>query len=89
MKTLSIREAKNKLTELAREVEAGTTVVVTRHGRPIFDLVPHRPQLGLNFEAGADFLRNRGFATPVCIIGPDFDDALAEDFLLHGDSAQP
>ena len=41
MKTVSIRDAKNCLTELGREVEAGETIVVTRNGRPIFDLVPY------------------------------------------------
>jgi prevent-host-death family protein len=35
---------KNRLTELARAVEAGETIVVARHGRPIFDLVPHQPR---------------------------------------------
>ena len=35
MKTVSIRDAKNRLTELAREVEEGETVVVTRNGRPV------------------------------------------------------
>nr|WP_244425793.1 type II toxin-antitoxin system prevent-host-death family antitoxin [Rhizobium etli] len=45
MKTVSIRGAKNRLTELAREVEAGETVVVTRNGRPVFDLVPHQKSL--------------------------------------------
>ncbi|ARQ11100.1 type II toxin-antitoxin system antitoxin Phd/YefM family protein [Rhizobium etli] len=45
VKTVSIRGAKNRLTELAREVEAGETVVVTRNGRPVFDLVPHQKSL--------------------------------------------
>jgi prevent-host-death family protein len=40
MKMVTIRDAKNRLTQLAREVEAGETVVVTRYGRPVFDLVP-------------------------------------------------
>lgn len=87
MKTVSIREAKNKLTELAREIETGMTVVVTRHGRPVFDLVPHRPRLGLNLETGSAFLRERGFASPVCIIEADFDEALPEDFLLIAENA--
>ena len=46
MKTASIRDAKNHLTELAREVERGETVVVTRNGRPAFDLVPHQNAQG-------------------------------------------
>jgi prevent-host-death family protein len=43
VKTVSIRDAKNRLTELARTVENGETIVVTRNGRPVLDLVPHRP----------------------------------------------
>jgi antitoxin (DNA-binding transcriptional repressor) of toxin-antitoxin stability system len=33
MTVASIRDAKNRLTELARQVEAGETIVVTRNGR--------------------------------------------------------
>ena len=43
MKTISMREARNRLTELAREVERGETIVVTRNGAPVFDMNPHRP----------------------------------------------
>jgi prevent-host-death family protein len=46
MKTVSIREAKNRLTELAREVERGETIVVTRNGSPAFELAPHRAAHG-------------------------------------------
>jgi prevent-host-death family protein len=42
MKTVSIRDAKSRLTELAREAARGETVIVTRNGRPAFDLVPHQ-----------------------------------------------
>jgi prevent-host-death family protein len=40
MKTVSIRGARKRLAELAREVERGETIIVTRNGRPAFDLVP-------------------------------------------------
>ena len=40
MTTVSIKEAKDKLTALARRVEKGETVTVTRNGKPVFDLVP-------------------------------------------------
>jgi prevent-host-death family protein len=46
---VSIKEAKNRLTALARLVEKGQTVVVTRNGKPIFDLVPHRSKGGLTW----------------------------------------
>ena len=83
MKTVSIRDAKNRLTELAREVEAGETIVVTRNGRPVFDLVPHRKQRGLNLAAGAAYLRSKGIKDPVPFIADGFDAPLPEEFLLR------
>jgi len=83
MKTLTIREAKNRLTELAREVERGETIVVTRNGSPVFELAPHRPRKGLHFEAIEEFKRKRGIETIVAFIADDFDDPLPEDFLLR------
>lgn len=83
MKTVSIRDAKNRLTELAREVEGGKTIIVTRNGRPVFDLVPHRKQGGLNLAAGEAYLLSKGITNPVPIIGDDFDAPLPEDILLQ------
>jgi prevent-host-death family protein len=84
MKTVSIREAKNKLTELAREVERGKTVVVTRNGKPVFDLVPHRAAKGgLNWDALDTFMRKHKLKAIVGEIPADFDDPLPEDFLLR------
>ena len=57
MTTVSIKEAKNRLTALARRVEKGETVVVTRNGKPILDLVPHQEKRGLDFKALAAFKR--------------------------------
>ena len=82
MSTVSIKEAKNRLTELARRVEQGETVVVTRNGKPVFDLVPHRKKGGVNLEAGWAYLRSKGITSPVPYIAPDFDDPLPEDFLI-------
>ena len=82
MKTVSIRDAKNRLTQLAREVEAGETIVVTRNGRPVFDIVPHRPRGGIDREAIEAFKRERGLDRIVTYISDDFDDPLPEDSLL-------
>jgi prevent-host-death family protein len=82
MKTVSIRDAKNRLTELAREVEAGETITVTRHGKPVFDLVPHRKR-GVDFEAGRAYLASEGITDPFPYVSDDFDDPLPEDFLLQ------
>jgi prevent-host-death family protein len=83
MKTVTIREAKNRLTGLAREVERGETIVVTRNGSPVFDLAPHRPRKGLRLEAIDEFKRKHGIETIVEFIADDFDDPLPEDFLLR------
>lgn len=82
MKAISIRDAKNRLTELARVVEAGETIIVTRNGRPVFDLVPHQKRGGLNLAAGQAYLRSKQISNPVPFIADDFDAPLAEDFLL-------
>ncbi len=83
MKTLSIRDAKNRLAELAREVEQGEIIVVTRNGRPVFDLVPHRARGGLDLSAGQAYLAAKGISNPVPYIAEDFDAPLPEDFLLQ------
>jgi prevent-host-death family protein len=38
-KALSVAEAKATLSDAIREVEAGSTVVITRHGKPVVALV--------------------------------------------------
>jgi prevent-host-death family protein len=83
VKTVSIRDAKNRLTELARTVENGETIVVTRNGRPVFDLVPHKPQRGLRLEALAEFKRRNGIKRIVMSMPADFDDPLPEDVLIQ------
>lgn len=82
MTTVSIKEAKNRLTELARLVEEGETVVVTRNGKPVLDLVPHQARAGIDLEAGQAFLRERGVGEPFPYVADDFDEALPEDFLI-------
>jgi prevent-host-death family protein len=83
MSTVSIRDAKNRLTELARLVEKGERVTVTRHGKPVFDLVPHEQQKGgINWEAGDAYLKSIGKVRKKGWIAPDFDDPLPEDFLI-------
>ena len=49
-----MKDAKNRLTEIARQVEAtGEPVTITRNGKPVVDLVPHKAkQGGIDFEAG-------------------------------------
>jgi prevent-host-death family protein len=37
------RELRNDTAGLLRRVEAGERIVITRRGKPVADLVPHRP----------------------------------------------
>lgn len=83
MKTISIRDAKNRLTELAREVEGGETIVVTRNGKPVLDLVPHKKRGGFRWEAIEEFKRKHKIKKIVGRIPDDFDDPLPEDFLIR------
>ena len=38
------RELRNDTAGLLRRVEEGETIVITRRGKPVADLVPHRPE---------------------------------------------
>jgi prevent-host-death family protein len=81
MTTVSIKDAKNRLTELARLAEKGETVVITRNGEPIADLVPHKTG-GLDFEALEQYKKERGITRFVESIPEDFDEPLPEDILI-------
>ncbi len=83
MISVSLAVAKTQFSELARRVENGETVVVTRDGRPVFDLTPHRRRAGLTLEAIGDFKRRHNLETIFSFVAEDFDDPLPEDFLLR------
>lgn len=83
MATVSIKDAKNRLSELGRQAEKGETITVTRHGKPAFDLVQHKNKnVGIDWEAGERFLREHGIKRKKGWIASDFDDPLPEDFLI-------
>ena len=42
MKTIGVRELRQRASEFLRQVETGQTVEITAHGRPIARLVPVR-----------------------------------------------
>lgn len=83
MSSISIKKAKDQLTALARRVEKGETIVVTRNCKPILDLVPHKRKGGLDLEALAEFKREHGIRRIVTRIADDFDAPLPDDFLLR------
>lgn len=84
--SVTIEEAEARLTELVSRVEQGETIVVTRDGKPVLDLVPHKRKGGLDLEGGRRFLRERGIDKLFPYIAPDFDDPLPEDFLITPNS---
>ena len=56
--------------------------MVTRNGRPVFDLVPHKKRGGVDLAAGQAFLAEHGYTRPLVAIVPDFDEPLDEAFLI-------
>jgi len=58
-------------------------VTVTRNGKPVLDLVPHKSNGGLDLEAGRKYLKELGVDKLFTYVSDDFDDPLPEDFLLR------
>ena len=83
MTRVSLKEAKDRFAELGRRAEGGETIVVTRHGKPAFELVPSKTKSGLDYEAGRRYLDPIGVKDPVPYIADDFDDPVPEDFLIR------
>jgi antitoxin (DNA-binding transcriptional repressor) of toxin-antitoxin stability system len=83
MVKVSIKDAKDRLSELVRLAEEGETIVITRNGEPVADLGEHKKQKGgTDWEAGERYLRENGIKRSKGWISPDFDDPLPEDFLI-------
>ncbi len=43
MKTVTAREANQRFSDLLNQVETGSEVLITKHGRPVAVLRPYRP----------------------------------------------
>jgi prevent-host-death family protein len=56
-KTVNVLEAKNKLTQLLRQVERGTDVTITKHGEPTAMLISVKAYERLRRQAAASRLR--------------------------------
>lgn len=82
MKHVSIREAKDKLPALVRAVEAGEQVVITRNGKPVAEVIPHKRKGGIDFEGFRKWKKENGIDQFVGPIPDDFDDPLPWDFLF-------
>jgi prevent-host-death family protein len=56
MVTVSLVEAKTRLSELLDKVEGGETVVITRHGKPVANVTAAaRPKQPIDFKALEEF----------------------------------
>ena len=63
MKSVSVSEAENGLTELLDEVRRGETVLITHHGKPVARIEPYQT-LGLTDDEAAAALVRRGVVSP-------------------------
>lgn len=76
MIVVNMHEAKTRLSELVRLVEAGETVVLARNGTPVAELVPAKPSGGLR----GGIWKGRVW------ISPDFDEPMPEfEKLFYGE----
>ncbi|MEI9887474.1 MAG: type II toxin-antitoxin system prevent-host-death family antitoxin [Rhizomicrobium sp.] len=82
MTVVSIKDGKNRFSELVRAAEGGETITITRNGEPVCEITPYKKRGGTNWEAGEAFLKSIGVERLVEWIAPDFDDPLPEDFLI-------
>ena len=60
MRTVSLMTANQEFSKLIREVERGEDVLITRRGRPIAKLVPHRADKNADPEWAAAYRRMIG-----------------------------
>jgi prevent-host-death family protein len=79
---IAVSEAKAQLTDLVRRAEEGEDVTLTRHGRPVAQIVPaKRRRSAAEFRAALRALAEEGGRK--AIPGPDA--AHASDFLFGPD----
>lgn len=64
MRQAGIREARQNLTALLREVSKGREVEITDRGRPVARLVPPRPPASKPFRSLAPFRRTMPVVSP-------------------------
>lgn len=57
--TAGVRDLKAQLSEYLRRVQAGETVIITLHGKPIGQIVPYEPTTAERLEQ----LQTGGFVT--------------------------
>ena len=86
VRQVPVKEAKAKLTELLRAAEAGERIVLTRHGKPVADLVPHglvTEEKPMSVLERVEAWHKANPGPDIGWVSPDFDEPLPEDFLLQ------
>jgi prevent-host-death family protein len=83
---ISVKDAKNQLSDLLHRAEAGEKIILTRHGKPVAEIGPVAKSDGINFAA-LDVIKKRlDVEKLVTYIAPDFDDPFPEDYLITATS---
>ena len=76
---ISIKAAKDRFSQILRDVEAGQTAVITRNGKPIADVIPHVVRKGgIDFAVLDQWEKDNG-GPLVRYVAPDIDDPLPDD----------
>jgi prevent-host-death family protein len=83
---ISVKDAKNQLSDLLHRAEAGEKIILTRHGKPVAEIGPVTRTGGINFAALEDIKKKLGVENLVTYIAPDFDDPFPEDYLITSTS---
>ena len=79
---ISIKAAKDRLSELGRMADAGEQIIITKHGKPAYQLAPVKKRGGFDREGLERWKAERGYTH---LAGPyvgDFDAPFEEDFLI-------
>jgi prevent-host-death family protein len=82
--TIGQRQLRNDNAEIMRRVEAGESFVITRHGRPVADLIPHNAATRPQSRPTLGELQRRRRAMPALDVEQWYRDRAADD-LLFGD----
>jgi antitoxin (DNA-binding transcriptional repressor) of toxin-antitoxin stability system len=79
---VSIKAAKDRLSELGRMADAGEQVIITKYGKPAYELAPVRKRGGINRAALERWKAERGITSLAGPYDGDFDAPFDEDFLI-------
>jgi prevent-host-death family protein len=70
----AFRDARAKLADLVAAAERGERVIITKHGRPVVEIIPVRPAAGIDFDHLQRVRARLGLGASRVEIAADFDD---------------